>query len=64
LLCSVFTLGLIVSCKGGVASEEAEEESAEETTGYIDVTPEEAKDLIPGILPCRQCRYIRSIEAD
>jgi len=46
LLCSVFTLGLIVSCKGGVASEEAEEESAEETTGYIDVTPEEAKDLI------------------
>jgi len=46
LLCSVFTLGLIVSCKGGIASEEAEEESAEETTGYIDVTPEEAKDLI------------------
>jgi rhodanese-related sulfurtransferase len=46
LLCSVFTLGLIVSCKEGVASEEAEEESAEETTGYIDVTPEEVKDLI------------------
>ena len=46
LLCSVFTLGLIVSCKGGVASEEAEEESAEEALGYIDVTPEEAEDLI------------------
>lgn len=46
MLCSVFTLGLIVSCKEGVASEEAEEESAEETTGYIDVTPEEVKDLI------------------
>ena len=54
MLCSVFTLGLIVSYKGDIGSEEVQKlletpqgvGGTEEALGYIDVTPEEAKDLI------------------